>query len=209
MEARAHMSRRVKRWMDIAVAGAGLTVLSPVIGVVALAIRLRMGRPVLFRQDRPGYHCVPFTVVKFRTLLAPYEVGGVSVPENQLVTGLGRFLRRTSLDELPQLWNILRGDMSLVGPRPLVMEYLPHYSKAQIRRHDVPPGLTGWAQVNGRHLLSWDERFDLDLWYIDNWSLWLDVKILGMTARRIFSGAGSTPPAVADFAFSAREDQAS
>ncbi len=205
----APLARRLKRGIDAAVAGIGLVVLSPILGAVALAIRLRMGPPVIFRQGRPGFRCTPFTLLKFRTLKNPFEIDGVAVPESELVTGLGQFLRRTSLDELPQLVNIVKGDMSLVGPRPLTMDYLPRYSETQLRRHDVPPGLTGWAQVHGRHALSWDERFRHDLWYIDNWSLWLDFRILGMTARRMFSGASSTPPATADFGYRGPEDQPS
>jgi len=199
-------SRRVKRWIDVAVAAAGLAILSPIMGITALAIRWRMGRPILFRQDRPGYRGKPFNLIKFRTLREASDKGDAPVPESDLSTRLGQFLRRTSLDELPQLWNILKGEMSLVGPRPLVMEYLIHYTPTQARRHEVPPGLTGWAQVNGRHDVNWEERFAYDVWYVDNWSLLLDLRIIVLTVRKVFSGAASTPPAVSDFGFTRPDD---
>ena len=190
------MPRRwVKRSIDVVASLICLALLSPVLVLVALAIRLMMGAPVLFRQPRPGQHGRPFVLLKFRTMTE-----NDSQPSSgQHVPPLGSLLRRASIDELPQLWNILKGEMSLVGPRPLSMEYLPLYSSEEARRHDVLPGLTGWAQVNGRHRLSWEERFQLDVWYVDHWSLWLDIKILGMTVRKLFSGAGEAPPPTADF----------
>ena len=190
------MGRRwVKRSIDVVASLVGLALLSPVLGTVALAIRLMMGQPVFFRQPRPGQHGRPFVLLKFRTMTETDSHSG----SGQQVPPLGSFLRRASIDELPQLWNILKGEMSLVGPRPLSMEYFPLYTSEEARRHDVLPGLTGWAQVNGRHRLSWDERFQLDVWHVDHWSLWLDIKILGMTVRKVFSGAGEAPPPTADF----------
>lgn len=193
------MARRVKRSIDVAASLAGLILLSPLLGVVAVAIRLGMGRPILFRQLRPGYKGRPFVLLKFRTMRDEVDEDGIPIPDDERVPKLGSFLRRTSIDELPQFWNILKGEMSFVGPRPLSLEYLPRYSSEQARRHDVTPGLTGWAQVNGRHQLSWEERFALDVWYVDNWSLGLDLRILRATIREIFSGAGEAPPATADF----------
>jgi lipopolysaccharide/colanic/teichoic acid biosynthesis glycosyltransferase len=188
------VSRAVKRLMDMAIAAPALFVLAPVMLGVALAIRIRLGSPVLFRQVRPGFRARAFELTKFRTLLDEVDANGRILTVNERMTPLGHLLRRTSLDELPQLWNILKGDMSLVGPRPLLMEYLPHYSPEQARRHDVRPGLTGWAQVHGRALLGFDERFKLDVWYVDNWSLLLDIKILAKTAIRVVRGEGVPPP---------------
>lgn len=171
----------MKRILDIVLSAIGLVVLSPVIVLVALLIRLKIGGPVFFRQARPGLSGKPFDVVKFRSMTDELDDTGQPLPDSERLTGLGRFLRSTSLDELPELWNVLKGEMSLVGPRPLLMEYLPLYSEEQARRHNVRPGITGWAQVNGRNALGWDERFELDVWYVDNQSLWLDLKILLMT----------------------------
>jgi lipopolysaccharide/colanic/teichoic acid biosynthesis glycosyltransferase len=199
---------RAKRAIDIGVAASGLVFLSPLIAGVAVAIRLSMGPPVLFRQHRPGYLGRPFTVLKFRSMHSPEEFGSFA-SEDQLVTGLGRVLRRTSLDEIPQLWNVLRGDMSLVGPRPLAMEYLPLYSPEQGRRHDMRPGVTGWAQITGRHDLRWEDRFKRDVWYIDNWSLWLDLKIMAMTARVLLSGAGTVAAPSANFGGQPQPDEPS
>jgi len=184
----------IKRLVDIAVSSAGLIILLPTMVIIGLAIRTAMGSPVFFRQVRPGYHAKPFEVIKFRTMRDAMGSDGQPLPEAQRLTRLGYALRRTSLDELPQLWSIFKGDMSLVGPRPLLMEYLPHYSAEQARRHDVKPGLTGWAQVHGRTLLDFDERFRLDVWYVDHWSLTLDLQIIAMTARRVFGGEGVPPP---------------
>ncbi len=167
--------------MDILGAASGLVLLSPVLAALALAILWQMGRPVLFRQIRPGLQGRPFAMVKFRTMSKAMDARGRPLPDAQRLTRLGRFLRATSLDELPELWNVMRGEMSLVGPRPLLMEYLPLYAPSQARRHEVRPGITGWAQVNGRNALSWEEKFALDVWYVDNRSLWLDLRILWLT----------------------------
>jgi sugar transferase EpsL len=179
------VTSRAKRAFDIAAAAAGLCFLSPVILAASVAVRARMGAPILFRQRRPGLQGHPFTLIKFRTM-----TGDATLPDAVRLTTVGRLLRATSLDELPQLWNVLRGDMSLVGPRPLLMQYLPRYTAEQARRHDVRPGMTGWAQVNGRNALTWDEKFALDVWYVDHWSLWLDAKILALTALRVFQHRG-------------------
>lgn len=176
--------------MDVLCALCGLLVAGPVLLVLAACIRVRMGAPVLFRQRRPGRHGEPFVMYKFRTMIGAADDQGRPLDDAQRLTPLGRFLRASSLDELPELWNVLRGDMSLVGPRPLLMEYLPLYSRHQARRHEVPPGITGWAQVNGRNALSWEEKFELDVWYVDNQSLWLDVKILALTILRVLQRQG-------------------
>jgi len=180
----------MKRSLDIVAAFLGLLVLSPVIVVLALLIRRRMGAPVLFRQTRPGLHGRPFEMIKFRTMLDAFDKGGRPLPDSERLTPLGRWLRGTSLDELPELWNVLKGEMSLVGPRPLLMEYLPLYTAEQARRHEVRPGITGWAQVNGRNALSWEEKFALDVWYVDNQSLGLDLKIIGMTIWKVLRREG-------------------
>ncbi|MBL8486669.1 MAG: sugar transferase [Rhodocyclaceae bacterium] len=180
----------LKRIFDLLVAAILLLLLFPVLLAVALSIRLMMGSPVLFRQRRPGRGGVPFTLLKFRTMTREAGPDGAELPDAQRLTGLGRLLRRLSLDELPQLVNVLRGDMSLVGPRPLLMEYLPLYSPEQARRHEVPPGITGWAQVNGRNAVDWEDRFRLDVWYVDHRSFLLDLRILGLTAAKVFSGSG-------------------
>lgn len=187
----------VKRLVDLTVSTVGLLVLAPVLAVVALAIRIRMGSPVLFRQMRPGYKGRPFEVVKFRTMLNAADSQGRPLSDAQRLTPLGRVLRRTSLDELPQLWNVLKGDMSLVGPRPLLMEYLDRYTPEQMRRHDVKPGITGLAQVSGRNQVPWEQKFELDVWYVDNWSLWLDLKILFLTVVKVFRGEGVSGKGVA------------
>lgn len=168
----------------------GLVLLAPVMLVVALLIRLTMGSPVLFRQVRPGLYGRPFTMYKFRTMLDIRNERGELLPDELRLTPVGRFLRKTSLDELPELFNVLKGDMSLVGPRPLLMDYLDRYTPEQARRHEVKPGITGWAQVNGRNALTWEEKFKLDVWYVDNWSLWLDIKILFMTLVKVFKREG-------------------
>lgn len=180
----------MKRLMDIAGAVIGLVLLSPVLIVVAFLIRQQMGAPVLFRQTRPGLHGKPFQMVKFRTMRDAVDAKGNPLPDAERLTRLGRLLRASSLDELPELWNVLKGEMSLVGPRPLLMEYLPLYSPKQARRHDVRPGVTGWAQVHGRNAISWDQKFALDVWYVDNQSLWLDLKIIGLTLCKIFKREG-------------------
>jgi lipopolysaccharide/colanic/teichoic acid biosynthesis glycosyltransferase len=184
----------VKRMVDLAGASVALVVLSPLLLVVAVLVRLRMGSPVLFRQQRPGLHGQPFTLLKFRTMTDRRDASGAPLPDAERLTALGRFLRRSSLDELPELVNVLAGEMSLVGPRPLLMEYLPLYSAEQARRHDVRPGITGWTQVNGRNALTWEEKFSLDVWYVDHRSLRLDIAILAKTAGQVLSGHGVSAP---------------
>lgn len=180
----------MKRILDIVGGGIGLLLLSPVMVAVALLIRREMGSPVLFRQTRPGLHGKPFQMVKFRTMRDAVDAQGNALPDSERLSRLGRFLRSSSLDELPELWNVLKGDMSLVGPRPLLTEYLPLYSPEQARRHEVRPGVTGWAQINGRNAISWDKKFALDVWYVDNRSLWLDLKIIWLTIRKVFNREG-------------------
>ena len=179
------MGYMFKRLFDITAAFAALVLLSPVIAVVAWQINRQMGAPVLFRQARPGLNGKPFEMIKFRTMKDALDADGNPLPDSERLTAFGQFLRSSSLDELPELWNVLKGDMSLVGPRPLLMEYLPLYSAEQCRRHDVRPGITGWAQVNGRNALSWEEKFKLDVWYVDNRSLWLDIRILFLTVKKV------------------------
>lgn len=176
---------RLKRTLDVLVAIVALLALAPVAFLIAVAIHVRLGRPVVFRQKRPGYKGRPFYVYKFRTMMRANKRGGRSLSDAERMGRLGKLLRRTSLDELPQLVNVLRGEMSLVGPRPLLMEYLDAYTPEQMRRHDVRPGITGLAQISGRNNLPWDERFELDIWYVDNWSLWLDLKILALSGKKV------------------------
>ncbi len=179
-----------KRALDLAVAVPALLVAAPVIGLVALAVRCRLGSPVVFRQERPGQDGQPFMLYKFRTMTDTRDGSGTLLPDDQRLPPFGIFLRRTSLDELPQLWNVVRGDMSLVGPRPLMMRYLGRYSPEQNRRHEVLPGITGWAQVNGRNDIPWERKFELDVWYVDHISLGLDLKILWLTALNAVRGSG-------------------
>ena len=183
-----------KRTLDFLAAAILLLVLAPVLLLVALLIRVRLGAPALFRQERPGRGGRPFTIFKFRTMRAANDAAGEPLPDAQRLTPLGAALRRASLDELPQLFNVLCGDMSLVGPRPLLMEYLALYSARQARRHEVRPGITGWAQVNGRNATAWPERLELDVWYVEHRSFGLDLKILWLTLARVFSGAGVAQP---------------
>ncbi len=180
----------LKRLFDVVGASVGLLVLAPVYCIVALLIRSRLGSPILFRQVRPGLHGRPFQMIKFRTMRDAADSNGQPLPDADRLTPFGRWLRSTSLDELPELWNVLKGDMSLVGPRPLLMEYLPLYSPEQARRHELRPGITGWAQVNGRNAISWEEKFALDVWYVDNHNVWLDIKILYLTIRKVFARDG-------------------
>lgn len=184
------MERYLKRFIDVAAAVIGLIILSPIMALIPGLIWLRMGSPVFFRQVRPGLHGKPFTLVKFRTMSNECLLDGTLRPDCDRLTPLGATLRRLSLDELPQLWNVLKGDLSLVGPRPLLMQYLDRYTPEQARRHDVKPGITGWAQVNGRNALCWEEKFALDLYYVDKQSLLLDMKILAMTFWAVVSGRG-------------------
>lgn len=174
-----------KRIFDIAASAAALIILSPVLLVVVLLVRTKLGSPIFFTQVRPGLHGKPFKMVKFRTMTDERDENGELLPDAVRLTKFGQFLRSTSLDELPELWNVLKGDMSLVGPRPLLMEYLPLYNAEQKRRHEVRPGITGWAQVNGRNTVDWPERFQLDVWYVDNRSLWLDIKVLFATVKKV------------------------
>lgn len=180
----------VKRAFDVTASLVGLIVLSPILLLVALLVRLLLGTPVIFAQDRPGLGGRIFRLYKFRTMTDARGVDGALLPDTERLTSFGRFLRSTSLDELIELWNVLKGDMSLVGPRPLLVEYLDRYTPEQARRHEVRPGVTGLAQVSGRNELSWDERFELDVWYVDNQTLWLDLKILTMTVWKVFRREG-------------------
>lgn len=180
----------MKRLLDIIVSASMLVILAPILILLAVLVWYRLGSPMLFRQMRPGKDGRPFLMVKFRTMRDVRDAAGNPLPDSERLTSFGRFLRSTSLDELPELFNVLKGEMSLVGPRPLLMEYLPLYSPQQARRHEVPPGVTGWAQVNGRNALSWDEKFDLDIWYVDNRSIWLDLKILVLTTYKVLKRLG-------------------
>ena len=180
----------MKRFFDIVIAALALLLLAIPLLALIWQVRRKLGSPVFFRQTRPGLHGRPFQMIKFRTMTDARGPDGRLQPDAERLTPFGRFLRSTSLDELPELFNVLKGDMSLVGPRPLLMEYLPLYSPEQARRHDVRPGITGWAQVNGRNALSWEEKFKLDLWYVDHHSLWLDVKILWLTLRKVLVREG-------------------
>jgi sugar transferase EpsL len=182
--------RVAKRALDLVVALAALVLLAPVLLGIALAVRIGLGRPVLFRQQRPGLGGRPFALLKFRTMADARDAAGQPLPDDQRLTPLGQLLRRTSLDELPELINVLKGDMSLVGPRPLLMDYLPHYSPEQARRHEVRPGLTGWAAVNGRNATSWEQRLAQDVWYVDHRSFALDCRILLMTVVKVIRQEG-------------------
>ena len=195
--ARARLDRGIvdmKRTLDVVGSSMGLLVLSPILIALSVLVRLSMGSPVFFRQRRPGLQGQPFVILKFRTMTNERDVDGDLLPEEERLTTVGRFLRSASLDELPELWNVLRGEMSLVGPRPLLMEYLPRYTDRQARRHEVRPGITGWAQVNGRNARSWEERLEMDVWYVENQSLWLDLKILCQTVVKVLKREGVTQP---------------
>ena len=180
----------LKRTFDFIIAFTALLMLLPFLLILGFAVRILLGTPILFRQQRPGLHGKPFDMVKFRTMTEDKDPAGRLLPDAERLTNFGRLLRSTSLDELPELWNVLKGEMSLVGPRPLLMEYLPLYSEYQMRRHELRPGVTGWAQINGRNALSWEEKFALDVWYIENRSFWLDLQIILKTAAKVFSRAG-------------------
>jgi len=175
----------IKRGFDLFASLLGLILLSPVIAVIAWNIRKKLGSPVLFRQVRPGRNGKPFEMIKFRTMRDAHDANGEPLPDSQRMTAFGSFLRSSSLDELPELWNVVKGDMSLVGPRPLLMEYLPLYSAEQYRRHEVRPGVSGWAQINGRNAIEWEEKFKLDTWYVDNQSFWLDMKVIFLTIKKV------------------------
>ncbi|PMM56244.1 sugar transferase [Vibrio lentus] len=180
----------MKRVFDFLASLIALILLAPVIALVAWKIRKNLGSPVLFRQTRPGLNGKPFEMVKFRSMKDAVDANGNPLPDDERMTPFGDKLRSSSLDELPGLWNVLKGDMSLVGPRPLLVQYLPLYNKQQARRHDVRPGITGWAQINGRNAISWEEKFELDVWYVDNRSLWLDIKVLFLTVKKVFVKEG-------------------
>jgi lipopolysaccharide/colanic/teichoic acid biosynthesis glycosyltransferase len=186
-----------KRLFDLALTIPGLILLSPVMVIIALLVRLFHGSPIFFRQMRPGYRGQPFYIYKFRTMTDQRDAQGNLLPDEQRLTSLGRFLRTTSLDELPELFHVLRGQMSLVGPRPLLMQYLERYTPEQARRHEVLPGITGWAQINGRNALTWEDKFRMDVWYVDHWSLWLDIKILLITFWKVLKREGIAQPGFA------------
>jgi len=179
-----------KRLLDLGMVLLALTLLWPVLLCLTMLVRLKLGAPVFFRQTRPGLHGRPFRLIKFRTMRDAFDAQGKPLPDAERLTPFGRWLRSTSLDELPELWNVLKGEMSLVGPRPLLMEYLPLYSAEQARRHEVKPGITGWAQVNGRNALSWEGKFELDVWYVDHQSFWLDVQIIALTIKKVLLREG-------------------
>ncbi|HOL44574.1 MAG: sugar transferase [Methanothrix sp.] len=187
-------SQALKRIFDLVGASLLLLLLAPFALIVAILIRLTMGSPVIFRQVRPGLHGRPFVMYKFRTMLELRDAQGNLLPDEQRITWIGRQIRRLSLDEIPELWNVLRGDMSLVGPRPLLMEYIPLYTAEQARRHEVKPGITGWALVHGRNMLDWEEKFRLDIWYVDNHNLWLDLRILALTIWMVLKREGVSFP---------------
>lgn len=178
-------SNTLKRLFDFILAGLGLLLLLIPMALLIMLIKAKLGSPVFFRQERPGLYGQPFEMIKFRTMTDERGPDGSLLPDAKRLTTFGRFLRATSLDELPELWNVLKGDMSLVGPRPLLMDYLPLYSKEQARRHEVRPGVTGWAQINGRNAIAWEDKFRLDVWYVDHHSLWLDIQILCVTLRKV------------------------
>ena len=180
----------MKRLIEVVLLLICAPLILPVAFIVAILVYTKLGSPILFKQERPGFKGEPFTIYKFRTMLNSTDAHGNLLSDAERLTRFGQFLRSTSLDELPELWNVLKGEMSLVGPRPLLMEYLPLYSPKQAHRHDARPGITGWAQVNGRNAISWEEKFDLDVWYVDNQSFWLDLKILGLTLRKVIKRDG-------------------
>ena len=177
----------IKRLLDIIIASIALILLSPVYFIVARKVKKNLGSPVLFRQVRPGLHGKPFEMIKFRTMKDAVDANGNLLPDSERLTPFGKMLRATSLDEMPELWNVIKGDMSIVGPRPLLVEYLPLYNEEQAKRHDVRPGITGYAQVNGRNAISWEKKFELDTWYVENQSLWLDFKIMIKTVKKVLA----------------------
>ena len=177
----------IKRLLDIIIASIALILLSPVYFIVARKVKKNLGSPVLFRQVRPGLHGKPFEMIKFRTMKDAVDANGNPLPDSERLTPFGKMLRATSLDEMPELWNVIKGDMSIVGPRPLLVEYLPLYNEEQAKRHDVRPGITGYAQVNGRNAISWEKKFELDTWYVENQSLWLDFKIMIKTVKKVLA----------------------
>jgi len=182
-----------KRIFDLVLCSFSCFVILPVVVIIAMAAFISMGHPIIFKQLRPGKDGKPFYLYKFRTMLELKDDKGNYLPDEKRLTAFGRFLRRYSLDELPELWNVIKGDMSLVGPRPLLMEYIRYYTPEQARRHEVKPGITGWAQINGRNAISWEDKFQLDVWYVENWSLSLDIKIIVLTIIKVIKGEGVTP----------------
>lgn len=184
------MYSALKRVLDLFVAALAIIVLSPLLAAIALLVFLKLGAPIFYRQKRPGLNGRPFELIKFRSMLEAYDEAGRPLPNDQRVTHFGQLLRSLSLDELPELWNILKGDMSLVGPRPLLIDYLPLYNERQLRRHEVKPGLTGWSQINGRNSISWEEKFELDIWYVENATFGLDLKIIFMTLLKVLRREG-------------------
>ena len=180
----------IKRFFDLTATVPSVIILSPVLVLIGILVRLKIGSPVLFKQIRPGFHGKPFIIYKFRTMTDDLDGNGNLLPDGERLTRLGRFLRMTSMDELPEFFNVIKGDMSIVGPRPLLMQYLDRYTPEQARRHEVKPGITGWAQVNGRNAISWEDKFKLDVWYVDNQSAWLDVKIILMTVWQVLKREG-------------------
>jgi lipopolysaccharide/colanic/teichoic acid biosynthesis glycosyltransferase len=183
-----------KRILDLLLAIPGILILSPLFLFITILVGASFGTPIIFRQKRPGYKGKPFWVYKFRTMTDAYDAQDNLLPDSQRITRLGQLLRSSSLDELPELFNVLRGEMSLVGPRPLLMQYLERYSPEQARRHEVLPGMTGWAQINGRNALTWEEKFNLDVWYVDHWSFWLDIKIMLLTVVKVLRREGINQP---------------
>lgn len=183
-----------KRLLDLILTIPGLLIISPLLLIISLLVRISFGTPIIFRQKRPGYQGKPFWVYKFRSMTNAHDAENNLLPDGQRLTRLGRLLRSTSLDELPELFNVLRGEMSIVGPRPLLMQYLERYSPEQARRHEVLPGITGWAQVNGRNALTWEEKFKLDVWYVDHWSFWLDMRILLLSIVKVLRREGINQP---------------
>ena len=184
----------LKRAFDLIISVAALVLLTPLLLAIALLVRVKLGTPILFRQQRPGLHSRPFVMCKFRTMTDARDDRGELLPDGERLTPFGRFLRSSSLDELPELFNVVKGEMSLVGPRPLLMQYLERYTPEQMRRHEVPPGITGWAQVNGRNALTWEQKFAHDVWYVEHHTLWLDVKIIALTVWKIFRREGISQP---------------
>jgi sugar transferase EpsL len=182
----------IKRLFDLTATIVGLVLISPILLIISLLVWIKLGRPILYRQQRPGVRGRPFSNYKFRTMTDMSDDSGKLLPDSDRLTGFGRFLRSSSLDELPELFNVVKGEMSLVGPRPLLMQYLDRYSVEQNRRHNVLPGITGWAQVNGRNALNWQDKFRMDVWYVDHWSFWLDIRILLMTIGKVFRREGIT-----------------
>lgn len=188
------MKINVKRLMDISISLIWIVILFPLFFIISILIKLNFKEPIFFKQKRPGRSGKIFYIYKFRTMRELIDKDGNILPDEKRITKIGKFLRKLSLDELPELWNVIRGDMSLVGPRPLLVEYLDRYNVEQARRHEVKPGITGWAQVNGRNAITWEEKFKYDVWYVDNWSLWFDLKIIFMTIVKVIKGEGISQP---------------